>query len=175
MKSKRWNAEKRRRVCFVSYVVAVLGIAVWMSQYHFQLMLIQGASMEPSYHDLQLVIIEKDISDIQVGDVIAFYCNNLNSVLVKRVVALPLQTVTIRDGSLFVDGIRSRIYDDDVFEYAGDLEQEIILCAGTYAVIGDNIAESIDSRYPEVGMVSMETIIGRVCVNHVEINDALVD
>ena len=42
------------------------------------------------------------------------------------------------------------------------LENEIILEEGQYIVIGDNIEESKDSRYPEVGIVMEKDILGRV-------------
>ena len=47
--------------------------------------MIQGESMEPTYHNYQIVILDKrQPKEYQVGDVIAFNCEGLNSNLVKR-------------------------------------------------------------------------------------------
>ncbi|MBQ5332179.1 MAG: S26 family signal peptidase [Oscillospiraceae bacterium] len=47
-------------------------------------------------------------------------------------------------------------------EYAGLLQDTIILGENQYIVLGDNINESVDSRYEQVGIVCAEDIIGRV-------------
>lgn len=41
--------------------------------------------MLPTYHSYQFVIIDKHNDDYEVGDVIAFKCDGLNAVLVKRI------------------------------------------------------------------------------------------
>ncbi|MGN0435517.1 MAG: S26 family signal peptidase, partial [Wujia sp.] len=57
----------------------------------------------------------------------------------------------------------------DVFDasyniaYAGILEKEIILSSDEYFVMGDNIDESKDSRYSDIGLVREENVIGRIC------------
>ncbi len=164
--SKQKQRKKRTdgsgfRLCLICVVAAVIAAAL-ISKNFYQLMLIRGGSMEPSYHDMQLVFLEKNYGAISAGDVIAFRCEGLDSVLVKRVVALPGQTVVIREGTLYVDGKVSPCYVEEVFDYAGLLAQEVKLPTGNYAVIGDNVIESKDSRYEEVGFVSEGSVLGRV-------------
>lgn len=55
-----------------------------------------------------------------------------------------------------------KYFEDDSFEYAGSLEDEIHLENGGFLVIGDNVAESRDSRYHEVGIVDCVDVIGVV-------------
>lgn len=149
------------RLYFVLAVIIFVA-AFLVSRFFFQLMLIQGGSMEPTYHNMQLVLLEKNYGELAAGDVIAFGCEDLDSVLVKRVVALPGQSVVIRDGTLYVDGMESPLYDRGAFEYAGLLEMEARIAGGNYAVIGDNVIESKDSRYEEVGFVDEGSVLGRV-------------
>ena len=120
--------------------------------------------MEPTFHTMQLVLLKKDFdeSSINTGDVIAFWCDGLDSVLVKRVVAVPGQRVVVEAGTLLVDGSPSEYYSEGVFEYGGILDEEIILGDEEYIVIGDNVSESKDSRYEEVGVVRKEDVIGVV-------------
>lgn len=133
------------------------------SRYWFQLMLIQGDSMLPTYHHLQLVLLDKQENEYEQGDVIAFQCDGLSSVLVKRIIAGPGDETIIREGTLYVNGNKSELFSEEgVFVYAGLLSKAITLADEQYLVIGDNISESKDSRHPEVGIVDARDIIGRV-------------
>lgn len=60
-------------------------LAVVVSKFFFQLMLIQGDSMLPSYHNMQLVILNKYDRDYEVGDVIAIKSKGLDAIIVKRI------------------------------------------------------------------------------------------
>lgn len=157
--------DRRRRWVASTWVspLLVIIIAFLCSQYLYQLLLIQGDSMLPAYHHLQLAVVDKRNPAFQQGDVIAFRCEALSAVLVKRVVACPGDRVFIDEGTLSVNGETSRVYaDEGAFEYAGLLSEVRILADGEYIVIGDNIARSKDSRYPEVGIVRRTQILGRV-------------
>lgn len=130
----------------------------------YQLMLIQGQSMYPTYRHLQVVLLNKHEKDYHVGNVVAFTCDGLSTVLVKRIAAGPGDTIVIRDSDLLVNGIQSKYYpEEDMFSYTGLLSDEILLAEGEYFVLGDNSDESIDSRYPEVGILCQEDILGVIC------------
>ena len=119
--------------------------------------------MLPTYHNLQLTVLDKRINTWEQGDVVAFRCDGLNAVLVKRIVACPGDSVYIYGGTLYVNGEISRVYGDAfAFDFAGLLREPVTLDEDEYIVIGDNIAQSKDSRYPEVGVVRADSIIGRV-------------
>ncbi len=156
--------ERLRVIGYIVIIVVIIVTAWFVSQNFFQIMLIQGDSMEPAYHNLQFVILDKsfDAEDIAKGDVVAFRCEGLNAVLVKRVVAVKGDKAVIRGKHLYVNGELSDYYHENFFEYAGKLEQEIVLGNREFMVIGDNIEKSKDSRYLEVGVVRYEDIIGIV-------------
>lgn len=136
-------------------------LTYYISNNWYQLMMIQGKSMEPTYRNLQLVVLDRHTKSYTYGDVIAFYCNSLDSVLVKRIAACPDDYVIITNGTLYVNGSISMIYDENVsFEYAGLLENGISLKSGQYIAIGDNVAESKDSR--ALGYINKSDIIGKV-------------
>ena len=119
--------------------------------------------MSPAYHNLQFVIIDRHSKDYTYGEVIAFICDNLNAVLIKRIAACPGDTVLIKDGTLYVNNTISSIYDQEhIFEYSGLVQFPLYLGEDQYFVIGDNIKESKDSRYDEVGCIDMDDVIGKV-------------
>ena len=118
--------------------------------------------MEPTYHNLQFVVLNKHERDFGIGDVIAFRCEGFQTVLFKRIAAGPGDTVVIRDGTLFVNDVRTPLYREGAFAFAGMLENAITLADGEYIVIGDNTAESKVSRYTQVGVVRQEMILGKL-------------
>lgn len=151
------------KIKWIISAVCIIVLARIISTYWYQLTLIQGDSMRPSYHDRQLVILDKRSQDFEVGDIIAFRCEGLSSNLVKRIVAGPGDYVLIQDGKLYVNNRPSNVYQYDVFiDYAGIAEKGIVLESEQYFVLGDNIAQSRDSRYQEVGIVNKADIIGKV-------------
>ena len=125
-----------------------------------------GVSMEPSLYNGQKILINRFIYKLiapQKDDVIVFLPGgNQNAYYyVKRVVAVPGQKVQIIDGMLYVDGIpeENEIYDK--MEDAGIAENEIVLGADEYFVLGDNRNSSEDSRSGNIGPVGRETIYGK--------------
>ncbi|MFT3985311.1 MAG: signal peptidase I [Lachnospiraceae bacterium] len=125
-----------------------------------------GASMEPSLHNGQEVLINRVIyqfSSPKRGDVIVFRPNgNQNShFYVKRVIGLPGETVQIVQGQVYLDG---ELYRDDITDdtkEAGIAETEIELGAEEYFVLGDNRDNSEDSRSANIGNVSRSMIEGK--------------
>ena len=125
-----------------------------------------GVSMEPSLYNGQKILINRFIYKLMApkkDDVIVFLPGgNQNAYYyVKLVVAVPGQKVQIIDGMLYVDGIpeENEIYDK--MEDAGIAENEIVLGADEYFVLGDNRNSSEDSRSGNIGPVGRETIYGK--------------
>lgn len=143
--------------------LCIMLIALYISTYWYQLVLIRGDSMLPAYHNMQMVLIDRHSRDYTYGDVIAFWCNDLDTVLIKRIAACPGDEVLIRDGTLYVNGDISIVFSGEYcFEYAGIADAPVPLAVGQYFVIGDNIEKSKDSRYPAVGCVSADSVKGKV-------------
>ncbi len=158
---------EKKITLFRKYMIIIFGIfllAGICSRFFCQFMLIRGNSMEPSYHNMQLVVLNKRFSEqtLSQGDVIAFRCEGLQAILVKRIAAIPGQTAVISNGTLYINGKPSEWYEKNAFHYSGLLEKELVLNKSEYIIIGDNISESKDSRYPEVGIVRFDSIIGKV-------------
>jgi signal peptidase I len=108
-------------------------------------------------------------SEPKVGDIIVFkYPNNPVKQYIKRIVALPGQTVQIADKVLYVNGeiapipthskhIDSRIIPGDLS--FRDNFDEYIVPPDEYFVMGDNRDDSRDSRF--WGCVPRENILGK--------------
>jgi len=101
------------------------------------------------------------------GDLVAFdappesieRCGT-GGVFIKRVVGLPGESISGRDGVIFVDDNElSEQYIEPERRSAGDFD-EITVPADHYFMLGDNRAQSCDSR--EYGAVPRENFIARV-------------
>ena len=82
------------------------------------------------------------------------------SMLLKRIVALPGETVDIAQGRVYIDGrpLEESAYAVN-FEQGGDMAATVVP-EGKVFVLSDNRAESYDSRSPQIGCVTYEKIEG---------------
>ena len=136
--------------------VAVLVATLWMP-----VLQIFGTSMNPTLEEGQIVVSVK-VDDMKEGDIIAFYYGN--KVLVKRYIAGPGSWVDfLEDGSVVVDG---QILDEPYLTEKAlgicDLELPYQVPEGTYFLMGDQRATSVDSRHSSVGCVPIDQVVGRI-------------
>ena len=126
-----------------------------------------GDSMEPVLSNGQEILMNRIIYRISMpkrGDVIVFLPNgNQNShFYVKRVVGLPGETIQIRDGSVYIDGVL--LAEDESVDKSADpgiAQNELQLASDEFFVLGDNRNSSEDSRSGNIGAVKKDTIIGK--------------
>ena len=126
-----------------------------------------GDSMEPSLHNGQEILMNRILYRISMpkrGDVIVFLPNgNQNThFYVKRVVGLPGETVQIREGNVYIDGVL--LAETELFDKIADpgiAQSELLLGSDEFFVLGDNRNSSEDSRSGNIGAVKKDSIIGK--------------
>ena len=126
-----------------------------------------GVSMEPGLYNVQEILINHllyKLTSPKRGDVVVFLPNgNQNThYYVKRIVALPGETLQIRDEKLYINGILAE--EDEAYDKmadAGIAENEIVLGNDEYFVLGDNRNNSEDSRSGNIGPVKRDNIVGK--------------
>lgn len=146
------------------FMIAIIVLITWyISSNWVQFALIQGDSMLPTYHNMQLVLIDKHSTEFKYNDVIVFSNDELEATMIKRIIAMPGDTIQIVDGIVYVDNIPSPlITEDQPLSYSGIASSPLYLSEDEYFVLGDNLTESKDSRYPEIGRVKQNTILGKL-------------
>ena len=98
-------------------------------------------------------------------DVVVFLPNGneKSHYYIKRVIAVPGDTLQIKNGEVYVNG---ELFAEDVdvaqMEDAGLAAEEVTLGEDEYFVLGDNRNNSEDSRYANIGNIKKEYIIGKV-------------
>ena len=117
---------------------------------NFKLIIISGQSMAPTYNSGQLVIMQYNKS-VERDDVIVFTLDNKDCI--KRIVAVPHDSVEQKKGYLYINGIKTY--------YTSEVDEKIIeLAEDEFYVLGDNFENSNDSRY--FGVVKYNQILGKI-------------
>jgi len=144
-------------------LVIVLVSIYFVYSFIAQPFLVQGASMEPNFESGDYLLVDEvtyRFREPERGEVVVFRNPaNENEFYIKRVVGLPGETVIIQDGQVTIDGepIKEGYLSD-----GQNLKGEYIfkLAEGEHFVMGDNRAQSFDSR--SWGPLDEDLIIGIV-------------
>ena len=124
--------------------------------------IVLGSSMQPNFETGQWLIVNKAIyrfSDIKRGDVVILRPpSNLDTDSIKRVIALPGETVEIKDRLVYINGeLLSEPYILDASRYTMKLLE---IPHGHCFVLGDNRNSSNDSHV--WGPLPLDNIEGKV-------------
>ena len=160
---------KRARALFdfIEIVTFTILIILVLSSFLVRHTVVDGASMDKTLADGQHLIISDFLYTPKYGDIIVFQPLNADSTapLIKRVIATAGQTVEINDGVVYINGVaidEEYVYLDGAIDprYLDYPETEIP--EGYVFVLGDHRNNSKDSRYDEIGLVDVRSILGRV-------------
>ncbi len=177
------------------YTIAIaVIIAVVLKTFIFDIVRVDGASMFPTLHNNDRLIITKLGYEPETGDIIIldstytkreeYYATlaedgeELGKVdkffkyfslpeslkhryYVKRIIALPGQTVDLKGGKVYVDGVE--LEEDYGYTQSIDMtvQYPVTVEEGKVFVMGDNREHSKDSRSSDLGQVPFEAIEGK--------------
>lgn len=146
---------------------------------------VEGASMMPTYENGDRVIINKlgkMVNGLERFDVIVFKATEGEN-FIKRIIGLPGDHIEYKDDDLYINGkkyeepyldpYKLKLDDDSQFTYDFKLEDVTNFTEvpdGYYFVLGDNRPISNDSRYPSVGLISKDQILGKVKIRYYPVN-----
>ena len=161
------EGEKTRRfqslVDLLHDLAIAIVVCVLLITYVVQAFKVQGTSMSPELHDGERILVNKFLyyfGDIERGDVVVFwYPEDPQLSFIKRVVALPGETVVIRSGKVWVN---DRPIDEPYVSGANADQRSfpaLEVRPGHFFVLGDNRKGSNDSR--SWGLVPQRYIYGK--------------
>ncbi len=164
--------EERKENFFVEllkFIVIALVVVVPIRLWVAQPFIVSGASMEPTFHTGQYLIIDElsyHFHPVTRGDVVIFrYPRNPSEFFIKRVIGLPGETVHITSDSVSIthpDG-STEVLDESYLTNRGNgADQTVALGPDQYFVMGDNRPDSSDSRF--WGPVPASNLIGHVAL-----------
>jgi signal peptidase I len=148
----------------VKVVLISLAIILPIRLFLVQPFYVEGASMEPNFYQNEYLIIDEisyRFNEKERGEVIIFKNpKNTKAYFIKRIIALPGETVTIEDGRVLIG--EETLEEAYIENFSSDNHEAITLGDDEYFVMGDNRTNSLDSRM--LGAIHENYIIGRVWV-----------
>lgn len=165
---KRIDRKEKKTPCLRTFgvILIILTIALTAFFFLYGLCHVDGKSMDPNLANGDLLVYRRG-ADIERGNIVVIRRAD-NSLLIKRVIGLPSDTVEITtDGAVLINGQAvslENIYilgQTEPHDWAG----QITLGENQYFVLGDNRPVSKDSRSKEVGLVQGSAIVGVVKIS----------
>jgi signal peptidase I len=170
------SPRRRRRRALAELAVTIL-VALLLGglvrAFAFQTFWIPSSSMTPTLGVYDRIVVQKAFfswRDVREGEIVVFshppadHCPGPPGDLVKRVIALPGQTIYSSGSSIYVNG---RLLAESYLARYDPLGPPIAsrlhpyrVPPGQFYLLGDNRADSCDSRY--WGPVTGSSIIGKV-------------
>ena len=161
---KRRKRRRRNPVMeLLSWVVPIalaVVVALVVRTYVFEFVAVKGPSMQPGLETGEVLFVNKLVyqhHDPSAGEVVITGFPGFEDTFVKRVVGCPGDTLEIRQGVVYRNG--QALAEPYVrYEKIEDVAA-FTVPAGQYFVMGDNRANSTDSRI--IGMVNRSLIRGK--------------
>jgi signal peptidase I len=153
------HSSRRVRIWTLLITCSVTSIVIFT----YQPLTIEGNSMAPLLYDHEAIFINRiayHLGSIERGEVVVFdYPLDRTKLFIKRIVALPGETVEIRQGLVYVNG--NWLPEPYVPSQYGDLSDfgPLKVPSNSYFVLGDHRNSSNDSR--AFGTVAGRLIHGR--------------
>jgi len=145
----------------IQVVFPALIMALTIHLFLAQATIVYGRSMEPNLSERQRLIIDKFTYRFRAphrNDIVVINRPEMDELLVKRIIGMPMEKVEIRDGYVYINDQRlPEPFPHD--QYPQNIPP-YTLGPVQYFVLGDNRGNSNDSR--SFGPIFREDIIGRV-------------
>lgn len=156
---------------FFAPIVIALIIAIILKTLVFANAVIPTGSMLNTIHEGDRVIASRityTFNDPERYDIAIFkYPDDPKQNFVKRIIGMPGETVSIRNGEVYIvdkDGKSEKLRDDFVSpENMDNYNGTFVVPENCYFVMGDNRDNSVDSRYwTTTNFVSRDKMVGKV-------------
>jgi signal peptidase I len=154
--------------CGVSAVIVFGTLSYFLvSHFIFQSVKVSGTSMYPTLYDTGYYWLNRCIyleRKPQRTDIVAVKDPQDGCLVVKRIIALPGESIYLNNGNVYVNG--RRLIEPYLLPhtptYAYEKSEDELICFGNgqYFVMGDNRNNSMDSR--TFGPVPRQNILGEV-------------
>ncbi len=145
---------------FANLALQLAILTLLIAAFFMRMPQVSGLSMAPHIASGEYVLINTfayRIAPPKRGDIVAFRSDDARAIFIKRVVGLPGERVRIDRGVVSIDG---RPLSEPYVRFAdGRSFAEIVVPAHAVYVLGDNRADSEDSRF--FGAVTDDRLIGR--------------
>lgn len=155
-----WKATVKDWV--VSLLIALV-LAFGIRTFIVEPYLVEGTSMNPTLQSHERLLVNKGVyyfTNPVKDDIIVFkYPRDPRRDFIKRVIAVPGDTIEIREGEIYLNG--QMLKENYILEKARGNLPKLIVPPKHVFVLGDNRNNSEDSRFRDVGFVPYDNIKGK--------------
>ena len=155
--------DKKVLKTILTYVLIIFAVII-IRIFFFDPVRVDGRSMNTTLANGEILLLNKivyRVSDIKRFDIVVI--KEDDKYIIKRVIGLPGESVEYKDNVLYING--EKVDDPYPSTKTDDFSIQDIghekVPGDTYFVMGDNRADSLDSRYPPVGVIKKDRILGR--------------
>lgn len=161
-KSKKKTKETKKNFFFdwvIPILIAVV-LAIGINKFLIFKVYIPSSSMVPTLNvdDRLLVTRVYNPEKLQRGDIVVFDSDELNETVIKRLIGLPGDTIKIDGTAVYVNGKK---LDEPYVKYPLESYGTYIVPEGKYFFLGDNRANSNDSRFWNNPYIDADKIQGK--------------
>ncbi|QJC52304.1 signal peptidase I [Paenibacillus albicereus] len=169
--------------------LAIAALLVWIIRWFlFAPFAVDGPSMQPNFHTGERLIVNKILYEMREpkrGEVVVFHVPQENRDFIKRVIALPGDTVRVEGDEVFVNDekqdepylkqaiaeaqAKGELWNQTGPNFPNELVTEGTVPADSFLAMGDNRSNSEDSR--RIGYIPYDQLIGRADVIFWPLND----
>lgn len=144
-----------------SYILAILMVSIILLRiFVFFVVNIPSESMMPTLNVNDKLIVNKvyNPEKLKRGDIVIFYSNEQNKLMIKRLIGLPEDIVSIKDGFININGEK---INESYLVYKDNFSGTFRVPKGEYFFLGDNRINSYDSRMWTNPYIKAEDIKGK--------------
>ncbi len=158
---------KKEIISWIIVIISAFIAATFIKQFLFFVAKVPTESMEPTVLAGDSVVIQRT-KDIKRSDVIAFRFEEDKKLMLKRVIALPGETVSMENGRVFING--NEFEESYIYSFSDQSVEPFTLSYDSYFVLGDNRKNSYDSADWEQKFITRKDIVGKAIYsfNHIK-------
>lgn len=158
---KEWIIDITVIACIALFVWNFIGYGVWIT----------SGSMIPTLQIKDRLIVSRvhDTKNLKEGDIVLFKNDEFkNEILIKRLIGLPGDKIEIKDGIVYRNGEK---LEEDYVKNNEKRDGVYQVPENKYFFLGDNRANSADSRYWKNPYVDESHIEGKAIMRYYPLNE----
>ena len=140
-------------------IIAAIGLAFLINKFVVFKIVVPTSSMAPTIEAGDQILVSRlfNANDLKTGEIVVFKSNYSNELLIKRVIGTPGDKVVVdENGDVYING---KLLNQPYVKYPGGKYGEWKVPAGCYFMLGDNRANSYDSRYWSDPFIKASSIV----------------